>query len=192
VWLTRRMMSDGVRSTRPLSLLGVLGAVLERAKRPAMICLDRVTRRVRPVLAGMFGRGLLLQAARFAAVGVVNNLVDFCVFLFAITYLTSSLTAANTTSWLVSVTGSYVMNSFITFAVESGRQLNLGAFMRFVGSAIFGLIANTMALLIAVKVLLVPILVGKVLAIGVSFAVNFSLARFVVFRQRRPQVGDVA
>ena len=105
--------------------------------------------------------------------------------MFAITYLTSSLIAANLLSWGVAVTGSYVMNSFITFAVESGRQLRLGAFMRFVGSAIFALIANTTALLIAVNVLLLPVLVGKVLAIGMSFAINFSLARFVVFRPRR-------
>ena len=29
-----------------------------------------------------------------------------------------------------------------------------------------------------------PVLVGKVLAIGVSFLVNFSLSHFVVFRKR--------
>jgi putative flippase GtrA len=151
----------------------------------------QLIRRVRPVLAGTLSRALVLQAARFAGVGVVNTCVDFCVFMFAITYLTSSLIAANMSSWVVAVTGSYVMNSFITFAVESGRQLSVRAFMRFVGSAIFALIANTTALLIAVKWLLLPVLFGKVLAIGVSFAVNFSLARFVVFRPRHPPAGDI-
>jgi putative flippase GtrA len=146
---------------------------------------DPLIRRVRPLLAGTPLLALVAQAARFAAVGVVNTCVDFCVFMLAITYLTSSLIAANMSSWAVAVTGSYVMNSFITFAAESGRQLSLSAFMRFVGSAIFALIANTTALLIAVKVLLLPVLVGKVLAIGMSFAINFSLARFVVFRPRR-------
>jgi putative flippase GtrA len=146
---------------------------------------DPLIRRARPFLAGTPLLALVSQAARFAAVGVVNTCVDFCVFMLAITYLTSSLIAANMLSWAVAVTGSYVMNSFITFAAESGRQLRLPAFLRFVASAIFALIANTTALLIAVKVLLVPVLVGKVLAIGVSFAINFSLARFVVFRPRR-------
>jgi putative flippase GtrA len=152
---------------------------------------DPLIRRARPLLAGTPLLALVLQAARFAAVGVVNTCVDFCVFMLAITYLTSSLIAANMSSWAVAVTGSYVMNSFITFAAESGRQLSLSAFMRFVGSAIFALIANTTALLIAVKVLLLPVLVGKVLAIGMSFAINFSLARFVVFRPR-PQGGSGA
>jgi putative flippase GtrA len=150
-----------------------------------MTAFDRLIRRARPLLAGTSLSALVSQAARFAAVGVVNTCVDFSVFMFAITYLTASLIAANLLSWVVAVTGSYVMNSFITFAVESGRQLRLGAFMRFVGSAIFALIANTTALLIAVKVLLLPVLVGKVLAIGMSFAINFSLARFVVFRPHR-------
>jgi putative flippase GtrA len=157
-----------------------------------MTFFDRLIWRFRPLLAGTAPHALVLQAAHFAAVGVVNTSVDFCVFMFAITYLTSSLIVANMSSWVVAVTGSYVMNSFITFAVESGRQLSLSAFMRFVGSAIFALIANTTALLIAVNLLLVPVPVGKVLAIGVSFVVNFSLARFVVFRQRRPQAGDIA
>jgi putative flippase GtrA len=152
---------------------------------------DPLIRRARPLLAGTPLLAFVLQAARFAAVGVVNTCVDFCVFMLAITYLTSSLIAANMSSWAVAVTGSYVMNSFITFAAESGRQLTLSAFMRFVGSAIFALIANTTALLIAVKVLLLPVLVGKVLAIGMSFAINFSLARFVVFRPR-PQGGTGA
>jgi putative flippase GtrA len=146
---------------------------------------DPLIRRARPFFAGTPLVTLVSQAARFAAVGVVNTCVDFCVFMLAITYLTSSLVAANMSSWAVAVTGSYVMNSFITFAAESGRQLRLSAFLRFVGSAIFALVANTTALLIAVKLLLLPVLVGKVLAIGMSFAINFSLARFVVFRPRR-------
>src|SRR4030088_844759 len=81
-------------------------------------------------------RGVWLQATRFAAVGVVNTLVDFCVFLLALAYLTNSLVVANVCSWLVAVTGSYVMNSFITFAVESGRRLRARAYLTFFASAI--------------------------------------------------------
>jgi len=149
---------------------------------------DRPIWRARPLLAGTPPL-LVSQAARFAAVGVVNTCVDFGVFMFAITYLTSFLIAANLLSWIVAVTGSYVMNSFITFAVESGRQLRLNAFVRFVASAVFALIANTTTLLIAVNVLFLPVLVGKGLAIGMSFAINFSLARFIVYRPRHRRGG---
>jgi putative flippase GtrA len=151
-----------------------------------MLVTDRWRRLGRVVLATLWSRALILQAMRFAAVGVVNTLVDFCVFLIAFAYLTSSLVAANTCSWVVAVTGSYVMNSVFTFAAESGRQLMLRAYMRFMASAVLALVANTSALLFAVKVLFLPVVVGKILAIGVSFMVNFSLARFVVFRRREP------
>jgi putative flippase GtrA len=128
------------------------------------------------------GRMLFGQAATFAVIGLMNTLVDFGVFLLAITYLTASLIAANVLSWAVAVTGSYVMNSFITFAAQSGGRLRLRAYFGFIGSGVAGLIANTATLLIAAKLLLLPVVLAKVLAIGASFVVNFSLARFVVFR----------
>jgi len=145
-----------------------------------MIAIDRL----KPLFTLLGGRLFLGQAASFATIGVVNTLVDFGVFLLAITFLTSSLVAANVLSWTVAVTGSYVMNSFITFARESGRRLRTQAYLAFVGSGIAGLIANTATLLIAAKLLLLPVVLAKVLAIGASFLVNFSLARFVVFRPR--------
>ena len=100
--------------------------------------------------AGWRDRALSLKAVAFGLVGVVNTVVDYGVFLFAraefdqspaalatFTQLSSacgcgdaaviSLIAANTLSWLVAVTGSYIMNSSITFAAESGRVLGLKA-----------------------------------------------------------------
>jgi len=46
------------------------------------------------------------------------------------------LVAANITSWLVAVTGSYIMNSSITFAAESGRKLRWRDYLTFVVSGI--------------------------------------------------------
>jgi putative flippase GtrA len=141
------------------------------------------------LIATVRSRGLLLQAARFAGVGVINTSIDFCGFLLALAYFTSSLVAANICSWLVAVTGSYVMNSFVTFATESGGRLRVRAYLTFLASGIFALVANTTALLVAVNVLLLPVLAAKILAIGVSFLVNFSLARFVVFRPAQQPAG---
>src|SRR5437868_10687991 len=132
-----------------------------------MIFLDRFQRLSDRVFALLSGRVLVGQAARFAIIGVVNTLVDFGVFLFAITFVTSSLIAANVLSWTVAVTGSYVMNSLFTFAVESGRQLRFRAYAGFVGSGIAGLVANTATLLLGAKVLFLPVVLAKVLAIAV-------------------------
>jgi putative flippase GtrA len=94
------------------------------------------------------------------------------------------LIAANVTSWLVAVTGSYVMNSSITFAAESGRQLRWRDYAIFVVSGIAGLFANTATLVFAAQFLLLPIWLAKAIAILASFVVNFSLSHFVVFRVR--------
>ncbi len=118
-------------------------------------------------------------------VGVVNTLIDYSVFLSAYYLIQLPLIPANVLAWLVAVSGSYVMNCFITFAAESGRQLRWRAYGAFVASGVVGVIANTTVLVVASRWLPVP--VAKLLAIAASFAVNFLLSHFVVFRTREPR-----
>ncbi len=153
------------------------------------------------------GRALSQKAFVFAIIGVLNTAVDYAVFLVArVAYMhwppalaafaslagicrcgapeTVLLIAANVTSWIVAVSGSYVLNSSITFAAESGRQLRWRDYLTFVVSGIVGLIANTATLIVAAQVLLLPVWLAKALAILASFVVNFTLSHFVVFRPR--------
>src|SRR5262245_46540837 len=141
--------------------------------------LDRLAHRL---LQAWHDRAITLKAASFAVVGVVNTLVDYGVFLAGYYLIGLALIPANVLAWVVAVTGSYVMNSFITFAAESGRQLRWRAYGAFVASGIAGLVANTATLVVASWWLPVP--VAKVIAILASFVINFSLSHFVVFRHR--------
>jgi putative flippase GtrA len=156
---------------------------------------------------------VLRKAISFALIGVVNVGVDATVFFLAYGYLTSSgaargpldmlsqwcactssdalvLTAANVMSWAVAVSGSYLMNSFITFAAESGRQLRWRDYRKFAASGILGVIASTAALLIAKQVM--PLLPAKGCAILTAFVFNFCMSHFVVFRPQRVAPGVVA
>jgi putative flippase GtrA len=158
-------------------------------------------------------RGLSAKAVSFAAIGVVNTLVDYGVFLLARAVLsgsagglaaigslsdfcqcgnatTTTLIVANIISWSVAVTGSYVMNSSITFAAESGRKLGWRRYLTFVASGIAGLFTNTATLLFAAEILLLPVWLAKGIAILTSFVVNFSLSHFVVFRPRDGSAGS--
>lgn len=153
-------------------------------------------------------RRLSVKAISFALIGVVNTAVDYTVFLLMRAVLSGSavavslfgalgdfchcgssatvmLVAANVVSWTVAVSGSYIMNSSITFAAESGRTLRWRAYAAFAASGIVGLIANTMTLVFAAQMLLLPVWLAKGVAILASFAVNFSFSHFVVFRARR-------
>lgn len=129
-------------------------------------------------------RAVSLKAVSFAMVGVVNTAIDASVFFTAFAFLTTSLVAANLLAWFVAVSCSYVMNSFVTFAAESGRRLRWRSYASFVVSGVAGAAANTAVLVIAADYLHVPVWGAKALAILVSFAVNFSLSHFVVFRPR--------
>jgi putative flippase GtrA len=141
--------------------------------------LDRLFRRL---VQAWRTRGVTLKAASFAMVGVVNTFIYLGIFLAAYNLLKLPLIPANVLAWLVAVSGSYVMNSFITFAAESGRQLRWRAYGAFVVSGVAGVITNTAILVVASYWL--PVLAAKLLAIAVSFVVNFSLSHFVVFRTR--------
>jgi len=154
------------------------------------------------LVAAWTERAIVLKAVSFALVGVINATVNYIVFWVMLRAVAASpaldafladaarkvdLTAedagaifANVIAWVVAVTGSYVMNSFYTFAAESGRKLTWRAYFAFAASGVLGLIADTTTLLIASRFL--PIMLAKLVAIGAGFVVNFSMSHFVVFR----------
>ena len=128
-------------------------------------------------------RAVVLKAISFAFVGLINTAIDFSVFWAAVTHFHWPLVPANVLSWLVAVSCSYAMNSFVTFGPESGHTLRWRDYLTFAASGVAGMIAST-ATLVALSYAL-PLLVAKLVSILVSFAVNFSLSHFVVFRPRK-------
>lgn len=117
--------------------------------------------------------------ARFGLVGFVNAGVDAVVFFTALATVTSSLIVANTMSWVVAVSSSYVLNARFTFARGT---LRLADYLTFVLTQVGGFLANTIVLVAAAPY--VPLIVAKIFGIGAGFVVNFSLARLIVFRAR--------
>jgi putative flippase GtrA len=134
-------------------------------------------------------RAIALKAISFALVGVVNTLIDFSVFWTTANWLLWPLVPSNVLAWLVAVSLSYAMNSFITFGPESGRVLRWRDFATFAASGVAGMIGSTAILVVLFDVMALPLLLAKLLSILVSFVINFSLSHFVVFRARGPH-GD--
>ena len=124
------------------------------------------------------------KVGTFAAVGVVNSAVDFGMFFICYEFLKLPVVAANVVSWTIAASGSYVMNSFFTFATESGRKLSLPAYGKFLASGLVGLFGNTATVLLLSYIM--QVLLAKLCAIAVSFVINFSLSHFVVFRNGPP------
>jgi putative flippase GtrA len=149
---------------------------------------------------------MLRKAVSYALIGVMNVLIDTTVFLLAYSYLKAApaalhpldafadvchcvsdasivLITANIMSWLVAVSCSYVMNSHITFAAETGRQLRWKSYGTFLAAGVLGVVTNTTTLVIAAK--FGPVLAAKGIAILAAFVINFSISHFVVFRNSR-------
>lgn len=129
-------------------------------------------------------RAIALKAASFAVVGVVNTGIDFSIFWMTARWLGWPLIPANVVAWLIAVTFSYTMNSMVTFGPESGRVLRWRDYLTFAASGVAGMVSSTATLFVLSYVM--PLLPAKLLSIAVSFAVNFSLSHFVVFRARQP------
>src|SRR5882762_9751975 len=129
-------------------------------------------------------RAVVLKAISFAFVGVINTVIDFSIFWTAATYLAWPLVPANVLAWLVAVSFSYALNTFITFGPESGRTLRWRDYLTFAASGIAGMIGAT-ATLFALSFVM-PVLIAKLVSILVSFVLNFSLSHFVVFKAKKP------
>src|SRR5215211_4995824 len=123
---------------------------------PRMSLFDRIRNLVRD-------RALLMKVTSFACIGVVNTSVDFGLFSFAHLYLGWPIVVANLFSWTIAVTGSYVMNSLITFAAESQGKLRVKSYAGFLAAQVAGLVADTITVVVASYFM--PVLVGKALAI---------------------------
>jgi putative flippase GtrA len=127
-------------------------------------------------------RAIVLKAVSFGLVGLVNLVVDFAVFSLGYFYFGLPIIAANVIAWTVAVGNSYVLNTFTTFAAESGRKLRLRDYLTFCASQTAGLVTNTATVFVGSYFM--PVLAAKLLAIAAGFLVNFSLSHFVVFRRR--------
>lgn len=126
-----------------------------------------------------------LKIASFALIGIGNTLVDLGVFTVAYKLFELPIVAANVIAWLVAVSGSYIMNTFITFHAETGRVLRFKHYASFIASGALGMIATTTALV--VLSLYVHVMAAKLASILVGFAVNFTMSNLVVFRAPKPK-----
>lgn len=127
-------------------------------------------------------RPIALKMISFAMIGLANTAIDFGAFTFAYKVLELPLVLANVLAWLVSVSGSYVMNTMITFRSETGRILRRSDYLSFAASGILGLIATTTTLVIFSSY--VPVFIAKLVSILVGFIINFTMSHFVVFRPK--------
>jgi putative flippase GtrA len=134
------------------------------------------------IRVGWNSRPIVLKMPSFGVIGFGNTVIDFGVFRFANKVLEPPLVASNVLAWLVAVSGSYMMNTTVTFRAESGRVVRGKDYLRFVVSGVLGMVATTTTLVVLSHYL--PVITAKPISILAGFADNFAMSHFIVFRPR--------
>ena len=129
-------------------------------------------------------RPMVAKMISFGIIGLGNTVIDLAIFTLAYTVLKLPLVPSNVMAWIVAVSGSYVMNTMITFRAESGRVLRRKDYFNFVASGVLGVFATTTTLVVLSNFM--PVLFAKLVSILAGFVVNFSMSHFVVFRPKPP------
>jgi putative flippase GtrA len=125
-------------------------------------------------------RTLAAKLFSFASIGVVNVVVDVSVFTISFQFLHLPLIASNIVAWLIAVTGSYAMNTKITFGRETGGAFSVDRYLRFAASGILGVVVATTILVVLSRYTNVP--TAKLASIIAGFGFNFTMSHFIVFR----------
>jgi putative flippase GtrA len=136
------------------------------------------------IAAAWRSRTIIAKLFSFATIGVLNVAVDFTVFSIAYALLDLPLVLSNVIAWAVAVSGSYAMNTKVTFGRETGGAFSWKHYLSFAASGVLGVIVATTTLVILSQH--TNVFVAKFISILAAFGVNFSMSHFVVFRAVRP------
>ncbi len=117
---------------------------------------------------------------RFALVGCVNAGIDLGIFVVLHYVFAWTPLSAHVAGFSVAVVNSYVMNKLWTFEDRDWSTLAAMAALRFFGVAVGGLFVG--AAVIALLVPPLPAIAAKLIAIGATFAWNYTLSKLWVFR----------
>jgi putative flippase GtrA len=139
---------------------------------------------VSQITAAWRSRTIVAKLFSFATIGVVNVAVDIIVFSIAYRLFDLPLVPSNVIAWALAVSGSYAMNTKITFGRETGGAFSWEYYLRFAASGILGVIVGTIALVVLSQY--TNVFAAKFASIIAAFGVNFSMSHFVVFRTIAP------
>jgi putative flippase GtrA len=122
-------------------------------------------------------------AISFGLVGVANTAIDFAVFWYLVTHRSLDPVGANAVSQSIAIVNSYLMNRFWTFRQSSPKIRPAASFLMFVAVSVAGM-AIASLVIIALSGLSAP-LFAKAASIVVTFGWNYTLNRYLVFKESR-------
>lgn len=116
---------------------------------------------------------------RFGAVGVVNTIIDFAIFITLVRYFEWNLLLANTMAYIFAVSNSYVLNLIWTFRKSEGAKFGAHSYMLFVTVNTVGFMIGSLVIW-QLQDIVIPEF-AKLMSIAVTLVWNFfATKRFVI------------
>jgi len=120
----------------------------------------------------------IMPPSKFAAIGVVNTILD-CLTFFVLIYYGVAPIIANIVSFSVGALNSFILNASITFANRGSHFFSISHAARFFVVTIICLASSTIGL--AVSLFLFPVVIAKAFSVALSFILGYALNSRYVF-----------
>lgn len=123
------------------------------------------------------------QFIKFSLTGVLNTFIDYGLFLFLTNYDHLSIFFANLIAYSVAVLNSYLINRYWTFNRKDHLITNKNKLFLFILGNLFSAFISTLSIYILIKYINHGY--AKLISIFLTFPINYSYSRFIVFRRRK-------
>ena len=136
-----------------------------------------------PAITGwMFRKKWMKQVFKFVLVGILNTLLDAAIYLVLTRWLGlgSRQALAKAISYGAGVINSYAWNRTWTFKSEASVFVTLAPFVL---TGLVGAAISSAVMRLGLELLLLPEAAAFILATAATFAWNFMINKFVVFRK---------
>jgi glycosyltransferase involved in cell wall biosynthesis len=142
----------------------------------------RAFREMVELYSGDLGSATQKEALRFMSVGVINTLLDVCIYFLltrTVGFFADHLTIAKFASFMVGTVSSLVLNRSWTFAIQ--KRITAAEVVRFYSMTSLSIIVNVLAMNVLLALGMYDLL-ALVITTVFTFAINFTLAKLWVFK----------
>jgi len=122
---------------------------------------------------------MIKQVIKFGIVGVINTLDYYLLYLFFQSVLSIYYLYAHIISFLISMVGSFYMNSYFTYKTKP----TLKKFLQFPLTYVVNIVVSTSAIYILVDLMKLNQKVSPILASLIAIPFTFTLSRYILTKK---------
>ena len=134
----------------------------------------------------LFTKGNFIMFVKFSCVGLLNTLIDYGAFFILCDILKLNMVFSNITSYILSATNSYFLNSSFVY---KEKKFTLKKYAGFLSGNVFVLIIST--IFIALFANYIPVkTIAKLISAPITLVLNFLFQRYILFKKSADKINE--